>query len=53
MNIIPQLIEDKKNLSERCDTANKEVKANEKKYQDTLKTVEQRHAAEVSSVYSL
>ena len=46
-NFIDQLIEDKKNLSERCDAGTREVKANEKKYQDTLKTVEQRHAAEV------
>ena len=47
------MIEDKKSLSERCDSLTKEGKNNEKKYQDTIKTVEQRHAAEIKRLKSL
>ena len=52
-NFIDQLIDDKKGLSERVDTQTTDLKVAEKKYKDTLKNAEARHATEIKRLKSL
>ena len=52
-NFIDQLIEDKKGLSEKCDDQSAEMKAAEKKFKDSLKNVELRHATEIKRLKAL
>ena len=42
------MIEDKRQLSERCDRLHVEAQNRERKHQDAVRGQEQRHAAEVS-----
>lgn len=46
-NFIDKLIEDKKSLSERCDTLTLDLGNSERKFQETLKAQEQRHSQEI------
>ena len=47
------MIEDKRGLSERCDLMQLDLKNAERKYQESLRSVEQRHAAELRRLKSL
>lgn len=51
--LLSQLIEDKRSLSERCDHLHLELKNCERKHQETVRNMEQRHAAELRRVKSL
>lgn len=52
-NFIDQLIEDKKVLAERCDGLNADLTNNERKFQDSLKNLDQRHTAEIRRLKSI
>jgi 5-azacytidine-induced protein 1 len=47
------LIEDKKTLAERCDTLTLEMSNTDRKCQESLKSTEQRHSAEIRRLKSL
>lgn len=50
---IDQLIEDKRSLSERCDVLHLDLRNSERKHQESIKSIEQRHQAELRRVKSL
>ncbi|XP_061197331.1 centrosomal protein of 131 kDa-like [Saccostrea echinata] len=50
LSFIDQLIDDKKNLSEKCEMLVKELKTVDKKYQDKIKTIEEKHAIDVQKI---
>ncbi|KAK3090467.1 hypothetical protein FSP39_012118 [Pinctada imbricata] len=50
LSFIDQLIDDKKSLSEKCETLVKELKTVDKKYQDKIKSMEDRHSIEMQKI---
>ncbi|KAL4239667.1 hypothetical protein ACF0H5_000473 [Mactra antiquata] len=50
LSFIDQLIDDKKNLSEKCETLVKELKQVDKKYQDRLKSVTDKHTIDMQKL---
>lgn len=50
LSFIDQLIDDKKNLSEKCEMLVKELKTVDKKYQDKIKTMDEKHAIDVQKI---
>jgi len=52
-SFIDQLIEDKRQLSERCDHLHLEVRNKESRHQESTRALEQRHQAEVRRLRSL
>ncbi|KAK6170509.1 hypothetical protein SNE40_018889 [Patella caerulea] len=50
LSFIDQLIDDKKNLSEKCETLVKELKTVDKKYQDKIKNLDENHSLEISKL---
>lgn len=47
------MIEDKRGLSERCDLLHLDLKNGERKNQESLRNIEQRHSAELRRVRCL
>ena len=52
-SFVDQLIEDKRGLSERCDLLHLDLKNMERRSQESLRSAEQRHAAELRRVKAL
>ncbi|KAI8797479.1 centrosomal protein of 131 kDa [Biomphalaria glabrata] len=50
LSFIDQLIDDKKNLSEKCEKLVTELKSVDKKYQDKMKTLETNHTIELTKL---
>ncbi|KAL3877372.1 hypothetical protein ACJMK2_035090 [Sinanodonta woodiana] len=50
LGFIDQLIDDKKNMSEKCENLVKELKTVDKKYQDKIKTMEDKHGMELQKL---
>ncbi|KAH9513151.1 hypothetical protein Btru_036007 [Bulinus truncatus] len=50
LSFIDQLIDDKKNLSEKCEKLVTELKSVDKKYQDKMKSVEANHVIELTKL---
>ncbi|KAH3869500.1 hypothetical protein DPMN_032669, partial [Dreissena polymorpha] len=50
LSFIDQLIDDKKTLSEKCETLVKELKQVDRKYQDKLKAVTESHSIEMQKL---
>ncbi|ESO82026.1 hypothetical protein LOTGIDRAFT_223661, partial [Lottia gigantea] len=50
LSFIDQLIDDKKSLSEKCESLVKELKTVDKKYQDKIKTLDDSHGMEISKL---
>ncbi|KAK3610710.1 hypothetical protein CHS0354_028100 [Potamilus streckersoni] len=50
LGFIDQLIDDKKNMSEKCENLVKELKTVDKKYQDKIKAMEDKHGMELQKL---
>ncbi|XP_053392932.1 centrosomal protein of 131 kDa-like [Mercenaria mercenaria] len=50
LSFIDQLIDDKKNLSEKCENLVKELKQVDKKYQDRFKAITDKHSIEMQKL---
>ncbi|GFO00920.1 centrosomal protein of 131 kda-like [Plakobranchus ocellatus] len=50
LSFIDQLIDDKKNLSEKCEKVVTELKVVDKKYQEKIKAIEESHSIEMSKL---
>ncbi|GFR90984.1 centrosomal protein of 131 kDa-like [Elysia marginata] len=50
LSFIDQLIDDKKNLSEKCEKVITELKVVDKKYQEKIKSIEESHSIEMSKL---
>ncbi|BFZ03464.1 hypothetical protein BsWGS_06503 [Bradybaena similaris] len=50
LSFIDQLIDDKKNLSEKCEKLVNELKTIDKKYQDKIKSLEDSHVVEMTKL---
>jgi len=50
LSFIDQLIDDKKNLSEKCEQVVRELKTIDRKYQDKIKSLEDNHTIEMTKL---
>ncbi|XP_005098791.1 centrosomal protein of 131 kDa [Aplysia californica] len=50
LSFIDQLIDDKKNLGEKCEKLVTELKTVDKKYQEKMKTIEDNHTVEITKL---
>ncbi|RUS74495.1 hypothetical protein EGW08_017746 [Elysia chlorotica] len=50
LSFIDQLIDDKKNLSEKCEKVVTELKVVDKKYQEKMKSIEESHSIEMTKL---